>query len=344
MRSHVLIVLLTSLLVAPTAFCAQPNLPTPGSDLRDELRELKSNVSTIRDTVEIIKRDQVNYKIEKDLLTLAYSSNLQTVNLVITIVLGVFAILSYFGLKGIPSIKSDYSKELDDLKNIKNKLDTEIQNVISEQKKVKEQLVKIDETNRHQDTRLKVLEIKEKVQQLMEAKKYALAVEYADAGLALDSSNVSIMHIKGLCHSKLAQFQQCIDTLKPALGINRDDRIAIVNSAEAYLMIRDTDGFEKLYKEHQEIIDKDYQGAVRTYFFAMRAGVSNDLQGLKDIVKKYVDTCPDGAVARMGGWQFDEATWFHRRLPNGAIKTLFGTLIAFLKGEKTTELMKAALV
>ncbi len=52
----------------------------------EQLRKIEDQLSEVR-------RDQLNYKIEKDLLKEAYSSNLQIVNAVIAIALGVFAVL-----------------------------------------------------------------------------------------------------------------------------------------------------------------------------------------------------------------------------------------------------------
>ena len=65
--------------------------------------------------IKTISGDRINYRIEKDLLKEAYSSNLQTINMVITFVLGVFAFLGYLGIRDISTIKKEYLLELSKL-------------------------------------------------------------------------------------------------------------------------------------------------------------------------------------------------------------------------------------
>ena len=55
----------------------------------------------LEDQFKEIRRDELNYQIEKDLLKETYSSNLQTLNLVLTIVLGLFSIIGFLGIRDI---------------------------------------------------------------------------------------------------------------------------------------------------------------------------------------------------------------------------------------------------
>src|SRR5688572_24563921 len=77
----------------PDAPGATPNATTDGF-LPAELARLKEQLSEVR-------RDQLTYQIERDLLKEAYSSNLETVNLAITLGLALLAVLGFAGVRSI---------------------------------------------------------------------------------------------------------------------------------------------------------------------------------------------------------------------------------------------------
>src|SRR5437764_14025284 len=75
-----------------------PQAPSPVVQTdQEQLRRLADAVTEVR-------RDQLNYQIERDLLKETYGSNLQTINLVLTIVLGAFAVIGYLGVRSIGTL------------------------------------------------------------------------------------------------------------------------------------------------------------------------------------------------------------------------------------------------
>ena len=70
-------------------------------NLKDEIKENQSDLNKVRN-------DQVNYKIEKDLLKEVYSSIISTVNTVVSVVFALItlliALLGYLGLRNIREI------------------------------------------------------------------------------------------------------------------------------------------------------------------------------------------------------------------------------------------------
>ena len=64
---------------------------------KDSLNIVEQNqyqIEILQNDVKEIRRDQLNYKIEKELLKETYSSNYTTVQIFISLILGIFAIYS----------------------------------------------------------------------------------------------------------------------------------------------------------------------------------------------------------------------------------------------------------
>ena len=57
--------------------------------------KLENELKKLSDQVTEVRRDQLNYQIEKDLLKETYSSNMDTINIVIAIILAIFGIIGF---------------------------------------------------------------------------------------------------------------------------------------------------------------------------------------------------------------------------------------------------------
>jgi hypothetical protein len=68
------------------------------SPSRKENSHLAEKLGFLERSVKEVRRDQLNYKIERDLLKETNSSNIQTINIVIAIVLSIFSVLGFLGV------------------------------------------------------------------------------------------------------------------------------------------------------------------------------------------------------------------------------------------------------
>jgi len=343
MRATIILALIASLLWSPSVAISQTREPPKTDRMADDIKDLKRDTSALKDSLEAVRRDQLNYKIEKDLLKDAFSSNLQTVNLVITIVLGVFAILGYLGFKGMLSIKSEYATELENLRKLKGSLEQEIKTVVDAQNEVRDELGKMEQVNADQEKRLKVLEIKEKVIQLMEAKKYGMALEFANAGLEIDPKNTPLLNSKALCHYKFAQFEQGLEVYKKVLEIEPTNVSAIENMAEGLIIVEKIDEFDQLCATHKEILEKSKNGVMPVYLSVLRGLATNNIDAVKAALRPFVQNCPDGAAPRLGTWSFLEIRWYIRKLPSSPMKEFISKVIDFFEGKLATQEIKPRL-
>jgi hypothetical protein len=97
---------------------AQTNNNQTGQSKESENENVsnETRISALEVQLKEIRRDQLNYQIEKDLLKETYSTNLQSINTTLTIVLGLFSIIGFLGINNIQTIKKEYLSELEKLR------------------------------------------------------------------------------------------------------------------------------------------------------------------------------------------------------------------------------------
>lgn len=110
---------------------------TQASNPQPSLQDIREHLGRIEDAMKEVKRDELNYRMEKDLLKEAYASNLQTINTVITIVLGMFTVIGFLGVKSILQLQQAYRDKLDELSKLAAGFQAKFQEIETEQQKLK---------------------------------------------------------------------------------------------------------------------------------------------------------------------------------------------------------------
>jgi len=320
---------------------ATPAEKTTIEEVQKSLNELGKEMKAGKDDVAILRRDQVNYRVEKDLLKEAYASNLQSINVIVSILIGfigvVGAIFGYFGFKSIQGFKADYQRELDELRNLKTILQNEVKVIVEQQSVVKDDVSKIVRINEEQDRRLKMLEIVEKVSQYVHLKQFQFALEYIAAGLAIDPDNVRLLGGKAHCHGVLGEFTSAIDAQRRAFEQDPSVMENALSLAELYLLGNQVAEFDKLYESRKEDFDKASNGATIAYLQAMRAFVKGNVESMKEAIRSYVATASLGASPRMGEWGFQEAYVAINAVPDGPAKSMIVPVVEFFSGKRPKE-------
>ncbi len=187
----------------------QDQLP---ENIQSDIRQLKQDIKTTSNDVEILRRDQTNYRIEKDILKEVYSSNYQTINIIITIVLGVIGVLGYLGIRSIKEVKSDYANELSELRKLKSTFEVELLALVNKQKEFESKIGDLAKTNEEQDRRLKVLEIIEKISKIIGTGQWQWALQYISLGLDIDGRKTRIngMTLSGFEGWRIAMSIPCL--------------------------------------------------------------------------------------------------------------------------------------
>ena len=291
----VLVLAASSTITAQQGQSVQPHSVSSDSDL-----------PTLRREVEEIRREQLDYRVEKDLLKETYSSNYQMINMVLTIVLAAFTVLSVAGFRSISTIKGDFNRELSTLKNLKARVEAEVHAIEQKQKSdagaVEELTVRYDQ----QEKRLRILEIRDKAEELFDNDQIARAMEYVTVGLELDPRDVSLLKVRGRCLGRTGRITEALASYESALELEPGDVDIIENVAEILAISAQQERLTQLRKEHRVVLER--RPNLVWYLEFMVLVQDPDPELAKDHVRKFIENAQDPSKLTIADWDFSEAT------------------------------------
>ncbi len=328
---HILRVLVTYIFLTMSLYSLADS--EKKADVNSEIKQIHAELKNVEHYVEILRRDQINYKIEKDLLKEAYSSNIQTINLVITIVLGVLGVLGYLGIRSVKEIQNDYSVELEKLKTLKTQLVSEIESVRSKQKEVEGQVGDLAKTNEEQDRRLKVMELIEKISNLIASKQWGWALKYVDIGLGLHAENTLLLSQKASCHANQGELMVAIETLKKVLALEPENSSEALNLLEFLALTNQREEFDEIYSRYKVAVDSAHNGSLFVYLEALLRTMGGDLASAKEMLQKFVAGQGVEAKNHLGSWSFNEARTITSKIPAGEQRAMADAMISLFEGK-----------
>lgn len=207
----------------------------PASNLSYE--NLVAKMGVLKQQLQEVRRDQLNYQIERDLLKETYSSNLQTVNVVITIVLGTFTILGFLGVRSIGLTRQEFRDELDQLREIRTRSEVRLAEIEAQQKLAQNQLDDVSKLNIEQEQRLKLLEIQEQASSSVSQSQYQRALDYISVGLELDPDDITLLQLKWNSLVRLKRFDEVRVVLEKLIEIDPLNDGAAKDLCEMYLLL-----------------------------------------------------------------------------------------------------------
>ncbi len=298
----------------------------------DDTSSLVNKFKKLENAVSEIRRDQLNYKIEKDLLKETFSSNYQTINIVLTIILGIFTLIAVFGFRDIGRIRKDYLDELKELSELRKDFELRIKEFESGQEKVKDDYIEILKANEEQNRRIKILELQEKISSLIESRNYRGVLEYAAVALHFDPDNVIILYSKALALWRTGDLHGAVLAYEKVVDIEPNNVKAVLELHELYLIQNQIEKYEILYKEHKSIVDRECDGNINIYFKALKLYQQNDYNSMKLNVQKYVATVPPEKNT-LAEWEFNDVLVAFKSHPDSKKKRLLLLFIELLMGK-----------
>jgi tetratricopeptide (TPR) repeat protein len=296
--SVLLFVIVTGIPFQAKAHAQRAEVPATVSARDAELRILSEQVAEVR-------RDQLNYRIEKDLLREAYSSSFQTVQLVLTLILAAFTVLGYLGLRNISALRASFQAELEGFSKAKAAVDEHLKNIDEAQRRTATEMAKLAGENAEQDRRLRGLEMREKASKLVADGNHALALEYIIVGLQASPEDKALLAMKANCLSKVGRLTEAIVIHQQLLEASPDDHSVIVNLLEAYLLAERFDEHEALSTTRRDVI------AARPPVFAwylstLRALMQKNNESLRSLLGK-LKGLVSADVGKKMNWEFMDA-------------------------------------
>ncbi len=298
--------------------------------------DVENRLYDLEHKVKIIDSNQINYKIEKDLLKETYSNNYKNINLFITIILGMVAILGYMGIKDIGTIKEKYNKELGDLKEIKSQFDSKYLEFYQEKEKIDEELKTIIKENQEQNKKIKFIELKEKTESLFKEKNLMMSLDFCNAALDINPTDSSCLSFKGAILVRINQLPEALLAYKKAEEHNPENVIAKLNLVECLYFLGQIDEGREIIRKNKMIFDKDYHKKILGFLEIIKLYHDDDMNGLKEMAKSLVtnDNLND-TVKNVGYWSLEEAQSFAYNLDDSEIKTVIQNIIWYLNEQLT---------
>lgn len=295
-------------------------------------KDLTESIKKLEDKISEIRRDQLNYRIERDLLKETFSSNFQTINLLLAIILGVFTIINFLGFRDIGSIKKEYMAELRKLDGIRVEFEEKIKHLIEEQEKTKKQYEQIDKTDKEQSDRIKILEVQEKVSSLIQNRNFARALEYAITALEISPGNNILLRQKAHCYLKMGEFSRSTEVYEQILKGESDDLIAITNLLELYLILNRLPEYRSLYNEKKTLIQtKEDWPFLETYFCILENYQSNNYPEMLRTIIAFSERLTGDKIPKTK-WGFEEIEKFLTNVPSDKKKSLLQIFIKLITG------------
>ena len=321
---------LSIILIDPFSECL-----THGKDNKD-IVSILNRLDRIETNLVETRRDQLNYRIEKDLLKETFSSNYQTINIVLTIVLALFTVVGLLGIRDIGAIKKEYALELEKMNGLRKDFEIKVSKIGEEQEKVKTDYLEIIKTNEEQSRRIQVLELQEKISSLINTKNYQRALEYAILGLDLDPHNLILLYQKALVQGKLNDFEGAIITSTQALKEDPNDKVTITNLLEFYLLTKRIQDYDELYSKNRSWVDQKHDSILTMYFDLLKSfqlGLEKDVDKQ---VREFLQKLPNEQKSYIA-WVFEEVRMMLQVQPSSKAKTHLTTFINFISGSITKE-------
>lgn len=299
------IILLTLLSVGP-ALSAVAEKSATSSEVR--ISSVEQTVKTLAERVEEVRRDQLNYKVEKDLLKEAYSSSVESINVSITVVLAALAIFGYLGVRGIGTLKADFHKELDELRTIRKEFEGKIAGLDKQLSDANSRFEEMTRVNIDQDRRLQVLEIQEKCGTLMNQNNFARALEYANIGLGISNKDSVLLGVKAVCLMKMGSISDAFETFKVQASVSPENVTIFANLVELGAILGKAEEASILLAANQAQFVNAYGPYLPWYLRAIILYYGAEPAKLKEHLRSLAAPTDEDKARRIAKiWAFDEA-------------------------------------
>jgi len=268
---------------------------------------VKERFSKIENDISEIRRDELNYRIEKELMKENFATNYQTILVVTSFLSILFTVLSVFGVRGIRDIQKEFEstrdtcqKELNGLRNIKNNLEAEIE--------------KITLASNKQASLIKLLELNDKAQEHFAGARYEAALDYFNTITKLQEElrlpqDDRILSKKALCLSRMGRIKDGLDLIRQAYQRNATNDNAL-NLAEFLLL-------ERVMPEYHDLIGKIQFSSLelKHYFDALTYYQDGDIVKMTEVMRQFLSTIPEtgrSMVRQWINWDFHDLGVFLR--------------------------------
>jgi tetratricopeptide (TPR) repeat protein len=267
---------------------------------------LENKVSFLENRIDQISTNQLNYKIEKDLLKETYSNNYSRIQTIITIVLGLISILGFLGINSIVKTKKEYENELKEFAGLKTKFENDYKYLKDYQKSFDKQINEINSLNQEQDKKLKILDVKEKANTNINNGNYLQALEYITIGLELEPKDNDLRHLKGLAYFRMQQYEDAININKSILEDDPKNNASLYDLAELLLITERNEEFKELRNNNKIELNTNFDNPKSVYLEALHLYNLKKPEKISKMTEEFIADIDENSRKRFMGWNFTD--------------------------------------
>lgn len=305
------------------------------------IKSLENEVYYLIKKVDQIKTDQLNYQIEKDLIKGTYSNNYDTISLILTGVVGLFGLLTFIGFRDVNSLKKEYKEELEKLMKIQQEIEDKSNQFEVAKEKYDEDIRNILTENDEQNKKIKVLELREKINSLFQDKKYYQALEFCIVALELNPENIDLLKHKARCSTRLKNYEDSMKSYKRMLELDPSNNEAKGDLAELYLFMDNEKASDELVDANKDYFKTKINGELLEFFELIKLFNRNAQVELKSRIDKRIDKQDlESKKRRFEGWDVKDAIIYVHGCEDNESRVLFLNYLWYLDGQlNSNELM-----
>jgi tetratricopeptide (TPR) repeat protein len=314
--------------------------PIDHHEIDSRITKIESSFTDLSRKVEIIDQTQLNYKIEKDLIRETYSSNYKTINSVISIALGIIAILGFVGIKDISKTKDKYEEELKALSALKLEFEQKTKEVEKESDDLNTAVSELIKGNQEQDRKIKFLELKDRMIALEKEGDNMQSLEFANLALELQPEDELCTNYKSNLLVRLNQLPLATKILREWIKKHPENEGSIVNFVEQLYFAGDFEQADKIINDKPQVFrDKQLNGKLPEFLGLFKLFHNVEIDKLKQVVTSAVSHENMKYRYNDGSWSFKEALHFIHYCPDSEQKRLLQHFLLYLNNQFTGEEM-----
>lgn len=301
---------------------------------RDTISDLNNQIEYLKNKVSQVESNQLNYKIEKDLLKETYSNNYEKINMVITIILGIIALLGYLGIKDINSTRKQYASELETLKGIQLEFENKSKEFDLEKIKLDDEIKQIFKENDTQNKKIKFIELKEKISLLIKDRRLYDALEFVNAALGIEPNNDWVLRQKARIYVRLNQLSESIKIYDKLVELYPENSSIALDAIECMYFANKIKETKNISKRNSDALQEKEDGKLITFLNFIKSYHEKDEESMTSIIKTFIDfenLQKNGE--KFKSWDLEEAKFFAAHEPISELQKQLQYGIWYLNGQ-----------
>ena len=303
----------------------------PNSD-SIKFTQLESKIKILENNILELRRDQLNYTIEKNLLKDVYQLNYDRINFIITLILGLFGVLGFLGIKNINTIKKEYTNELNEFKTLRSEFEQKVVSFDNLKQKFEIEIEKLTKTNSVQNVKIQILELKEKINKLLKEDELSMALETVTIALSLSPNDVMLLRDKSTIYCRLGNYKSALKSLLSVYEMEPSYQSIVPDLIELYYFCNQISEAEKLIESNPSW-DGSKNKMLIKYLETLDAYHNKELKDFKNIILEQIDKSNLEIAESRFDWDFSDAQWFHVHVKYSDKEKILINYIWYLQGE-----------